>query len=221
MENIKDYILNINEKAERRFNTGVLKFAEVETNAGKTVDENMIEGYAANFGTQSQDFGGWVETIEKNFFDGLIDDEDTYALFNHSMDMVLGRNKVNVKLSIDENGLKYSVRMPDTTLAKDLRTLVKDQIINKSSFAFTVKEEKWIKGDPSKGIPHQRVLLRGEKLYDVSPVTVPAYNSTSVAARSMAKEFRKEEALQEIRESLSAAELKLIVNINKRRKFTF
>lgn len=184
---LKDYVRDIDDRAERRYIESPLSFLEIETNGAKTEDENTIVGYAAKFNRDSQDFGGWIERIAPGFFDGLLDDSDTIAAFNHSMNLIFGRNKVNLTLSVDDVGLMYKVSMPDTTVGRDVRMLVKSGIITKSSFAFTVAEESFTKGDPSKGIPHVRTLMKGEKLYDVAPVTMPAYEDTSVAARSLKK----------------------------------
>jgi len=217
MEVTKDYIEAIDERAERRFFTGMLSFDEVEENGAKVLDENTLVGYAAVFNSDSEDFGGWVERIDPGFFDGLIDDEQTVALFNHDMNQVLGRNGVNVKLMIDKNGLQYKIRSLDTTIGQDVQKLVRAKVISKSSFAFTVKEESWTKGDATKGIPAVRTLLKGEALYDVSPVTRPAYPKTTVGARSFEKALKKADAIEQI--GMSLTELKLIYNINKRRKF--
>jgi len=202
---LKDYIKDTDEKAERRYFTGALSFLEKEENGAKSQDENVISGYAAVFNKDSEDFGGWIERIAPGSFTQCMND-DCVALFNHSMNLVLGRNKVNVSLEQDGVGLKYTVKLPDTSLAKDIRALVKDGIINKSSFAFTVEEESFTKGDPTKGVPHVRTITKIERLYDVSPVTMPAYPDTSVAARSMKKNI----AIEEINKSLSEQETRII-----------
>lgn len=202
---LKDYIKDTDDKAERRYFTGALSFKEVEENGAKSQDENVISGYAAVFNKDSEDFGGWIERIASGAFMQCMDD-DCVALFNHSMNLVLGRNKVNVTLEQDEIGLKYTVKLPDTSLAKDIRSLVKDGIINKSSFAFTVEEETFTKGDPSKGMPHVRTITKIERLYDVSPVTMPAYPDTSVASRSLKKVI----AIEEIQQSLTEQQLSII-----------
>lgn len=217
MENTKDYIRSVNDKAERRYFTNILQFDEVEENGQRSKNEKVIVGYAAKFNSDSEDFGGWVERIAPGFFDGLTDSDQTVALFNHDMNLVLGRNKVNVSLSVDDTGLRYKITMPDTSTGNDIRELVRSGIINKSSFAFTVKEEKWTKGDPTKGTPAVRTLLKGEALYDVSPVTRPAYEETTVASRSFAL-IKKEEGIGQIQRSLQ--EFKFSYNINKQRNFT-
>lgn len=203
---LKDYVRDIDDRAERRYIASPLSFLEIETNGAKSEDENTIIGYAAKFNRDSQDFGGWIERIAPGFFDGLLDDSDTIAAFNHSINLIFGRNKVNLTLSVDDIGLMYKVNMPDTTTGQDVRKLVKAGIITKSSFAFTVAEESFTKGDPSKGIPHIRTLVKGEKLYDVSPVTMPAYEDTSVASRSL----KKNVAIEEIQKSLTEQQLMII-----------
>ena len=208
---LKDYVRGLDEKAERRYILSPISFLEIETNGAKAEDENTIVGYAAKFNRDSQDFGGWIERIAPGFFDGLLDDSDTIAAFNHSQNLIFGRNKVNLTLSVDDIGLMYKVVMPDTTTGQDVKKLVRAGIILKSSFAFTTAEESFTKGDPANGIPHIRTLLKGEKLYDVSPVTMPAYEDTSVAARSMKKNIAIED---EIKPTL-LLERKLLYSIQK------
>jgi HK97 family phage prohead protease len=139
-----------------------------------------LRGYAAVFNSDSEDFGGWHERIAPGAFSDVVSD-DAVALFNHDMNLVLGRNGVNVKIEQDDNGLKYKIKLPDTSLAKDLRQLVKDGIIHQSSFAFTVAEQEWKHTEDK---PSVRTIKRVKKLYDVSPVTRPAYPDASVGARS-------------------------------------
>lgn len=178
---MKDYVKSLSPNAERRFYDAPVEFEKRDDG----VDENVIEGYAAVFNKDSEDFGGWIERIAPNAFSDVLND-NAVALFNHDMNYVLGRNKVNVTLSQDDKGLRYKVKLPDTSFAKDLRQLIKDGIIHQSSFAFTVKEQRWTK--PSKeGEKHVRTIEKVQRLYDVSPVTTPAYPDASVGARSFAE----------------------------------
>jgi HK97 family phage prohead protease len=185
---MKDYVTSLSPNAERRFYEAPVGFEKREDG----VDENVIEGYAAVFNKDSEDFGGWVERIAPGAFSDVLKD-NAVALFNHDMNYVLGRNGVNVTLSEDQNGLKYTIKLPDTSFAKDLRQLIKDGIIHQSSFAFTVKEQRWTK--PTKeGERHVRTIDKIKRLYDVSPVTTPAYPDASVGARSFS-ELEKEQPL--------------------------
>lgn len=161
---------------ERRFFNSTVSF---ETREGAK-DENVIEGYAAVFNKDSEDFGGWTERIAPGAFSEVLKD-DAVALFNHDPNQVLGRNGVNVTLSEDKIGLKYRIKLPGTALANDMRELIKSEIITQSSFAFTVREQKWEDVKDKNSI---RTITKVARLYDVSPVTYPAYPDTTVAARS-------------------------------------
>lgn len=195
---MKDYIKNIN-NAERRFFSEPVQF--------RADDENVIEGYAAVFNKDSEDFGGWHERIAPGAFKDVLSD-NAVALFNHDMNYVLGRNGVNVTLSEDQNGLKYTVKLPDTSFAKDLRNLIKDGIIHQSSFAFTVSEQEWKHNDKQ---PSVRTIKKIKRLYDVSPVTTPAYPDASVGARSF--EATKPTEEQPLTAEVLEIELKLKHNL--------
>lgn len=192
-----DYIQNIKD-GERRFFAQPVDFEKREDG----VNENVIEGYAAVFNKDSQDFGGWVERIAPDSFTEVLND-DAVALFNHEDNLILGRNKVNVTITQDAIGLKYSIKLPDTTLAKDIRQLVKDKIIHQSSFAFTVSTQEW---EHNKDKPSVRTIKKIKRLYDVSPVTRPAYIDSTVAARAFSEEKKPETY------PIDTMELKLIIN---------
>ncbi|MDE1971407.1 MAG: HK97 family phage prohead protease, partial [Patescibacteria group bacterium] len=172
------------------------------------------EGYAAVFNSDSENFGGWVEQIAPGAFTGVMDD-NAFALVNHSMDQVLGRNNVNVKLSQDDIGLKFSIKLPDTTLARDTKELVRSNILNKCSFAFIVQDESFVQGE--NGAPDKRIINKMAELFDVSIVTVPAYPDTSVASRS----FRKSEGMKQIQRSLQEYKLPYLYHKNKLRTNKF
>ena len=147
--------------------------------------EAKIVGYAAVFSKWSRDLGGFIEKIEPGFFDGLENDSETFALFNHNYDMPLAAIKNrSLTLTIDEIGLRYEFIAPDTGIGQDLVKNVRSGLVSESSFGFTVKESEWTK-EPNKDGLWERTLLKGNKLYDVSPVTLAAYPDTSVAVSEM------------------------------------
>ena len=170
---------------ERRFFQSSVQFEERDG----TKDENTIVGHAAVFNKDSQDFGGWIERIAPGAFDDVLGD-DAVAAFNHDPNQVFGRNGKNMKLTVDATGLRYVVRMPDTTLGKDMRQLIKDEIITQSSFAFTVRTQQWEHFKDNR--PSIRTIVKVDRLYDVAPVTYPAYPDTTVATRSLQEELKKD-----------------------------
>lgn len=146
-------------------------------------EERGIKGYASVFGKQSQDLGGFREIIAPTAFEGRLND-DVAALFNHDSNLILGRTtSKTLRLSVDSEGLEYEVDFPDTTYARDLLESVKRGDITQSSFAFTVDEDEWLYEDDE----IIRVVHRAARLYDVSPVTYPAYTDATAAMRSLDK----------------------------------
>jgi hypothetical protein len=150
-------------------------------------DGNSLSGYAAVFGSPSEDLGGFTETVDSHAFDRcLAANPDVRALFNHDTGSVLGRTKNGtLQLSVDSRGLKMTVALPDTTLGRDVRELVKRQDISGMSFGFMVNEDVWNYSKDSAGNDVVTRVLMDCELFEVSVVTFPAYPGTSVSARSL------------------------------------
>jgi HK97 family phage prohead protease len=152
-----------------------------ELRAAGDGDKPQISGYAAVFNQETRIGDFFTEIIKPGAFTrALKEKQDVRALFNHDADKVLGRSPKTLRLSEDSKGLKYEIDLPDTTTANDLRESIKRGDIDQSSFAFVAVKQTWREeGDQ---------LIREIEdvdLYDVSPVTYPAYEGTSVSARSM------------------------------------
>lgn len=143
--------------------------------------KKKVKGYAAVFNSLSEDLGGFREKINRNAFDNVLDN-DVVAVFNHDMNMILGRTTSGtLKLSVDERGLLTEIDMPNTTLGNDLIELVERGDISKMSFGFYVDRDEWIESERD----FVREVKEVKRLIDVSLVTKPAYNDTSVAIRSL------------------------------------
>ncbi|HVA17672.1 MAG TPA: HK97 family phage prohead protease [Candidatus Dormibacteraeota bacterium] len=172
---------------ERRFATANLEFRD---DTSDKTSPGTIVGYPVRWGTISHDLGGFRERVAMGAFDGTLrSDQDVRALFNHNPDMVLGRRKnKTLALRNDASGLKMACLLPDTSLGRDLAQLVKRGDIGKMSFAFQCESEDWNDQsdpeDPSAKIPVR--TIRAAKLFDVSAVTSPAYESTSLQMSSVA-----------------------------------
>ena len=142
----------------------------------------VIAGHAALFNTDADIGGYYVERISPGAFSESIGADDIRALFNHSPDYVLGRNKAGtLRLDEDERGLAIEIDPPDTQLARDLVTSIKRGDISQMSFGFFTKDAEW-KTENGKDVR----ILKKVQLFDVSPVTFPAYSQTDVSVRSAA-----------------------------------
>lgn len=151
-----------------------------------------VHGYAALYENTTSEMGWFDEEIAAGAFDGA-DTSDVRALFNHDPNWLLGRTKSGtLKLNIDEKGLSYEFDAPNTTAGNDLLEMLRRGDVSQSSFAFTIKKEAWIEG---KGMKRpKRRILEIDRLYDVSPVTYPAYPDTTAAKRSFDAYHKDHEA---------------------------
>ena len=146
-----------------------------------TDTERTIEGYAALFDSLSVNLGGFREKIRPGAFTKTIQEADIRALFNHDPNMVLGRNKSGtLALEEDTRGLRVTIKPPDTTWAADLITSMERGDIDQMSFGFDAIRDEWTTDGEGNNL---RELLE-LRLFDVSPVTFPAYPQTSVQVRS-------------------------------------
>ncbi len=147
-----------------------------------------IAGYAAVFNSLSEDLGGFREVIMPGAFSQAIQEDDVRALFNHDSSLILGRNTAGTLiLSEDDVGLRYEITPPDTQYARDLLVSIGRGDVDRSSFGFMATEESWKHPTDMEPLP-VRVLHRC-RLFDVSPVTFPAYPETLATVRSKAIEL--------------------------------
>lgn len=179
-------------------------------------DENgkpVISGYAAVYDSRSNDLGGFVEIIRRGAFDDALRAKpDVTAKVQHQGGVqVLGRTKNNtLKLWTDVRGLRYEISPPDTQAGRDIVTLIRRGDIDKSSFAFSVADPKVDQKWDFDQTPPVRELLR-VNLHDVSPVSGPAYEGTSVGLRSQAL-ASLEEARQAAAVDAGAADVDALAN---------
>ena len=143
-----------------------------------------ICGYAARFNEFSEMMGWFREKIAPGAFAEALKSSDARALFNHDPNHVLGRESAGtLSLREDDAGLFYEITPPDTQWARDLVASIERGDIKESSFAFSMAGgiEEWVDSVE----PRVRTLHRIGELFDVSPVTYPAYPGATSGIRSL------------------------------------
>jgi len=142
-----------------------------------------IEGYAAVFNSDSEDMG-FVERIKPGAFKEALKRSDARALFNHDQNYILGRqSNGTLVLKEDKKGLFMSVQPPDTQLVRDMVLApIERGDLTQQSFGFTIEADQWDGLDTD---TPTRTILKVRELYDVSPVTYPAYPDTEVGLRTL------------------------------------
>ena len=176
----------------------------IEIRAVNNEDEKMtIEGYAITFDSPATHQYGerrFTETIKRGALDNT-DMKDVPLRYNHNdnvMIMARTRNK-SLRLIKDEKGLLVQADLIDTQSNRDLYKAFQEGLINKMSFAFRVAEngDKWTFGENET----TREVMDIAKLFDVSVVDTPFYDSTSIYTRSfdlLDSELRQLESQNEI-----------------------
>ncbi|WP_289294513.1 HK97 family phage prohead protease [uncultured Reyranella sp.] len=167
---------------ERETRSFAVTGLKIERRDGKTP---LLVGHAAVFSQLSEDLGGFREQVMPGAFAEAIEKDDVRALFNHDSNFVLGRN-VSGTLRMAENvrGLGIEIDLPDTPTIRDLVAApIERGDVSQMSFAFSVRPggQDWAKDDSGQVIRSLKKL----RLYDVSPVTFPAYRQTDIAVREM------------------------------------
>lgn len=172
MENnqIKDREMRQTRSIESKFNTR-------DDGEGK----KYIEGYFAVFNSNYQLWEGASESVAPGAFDNTLGD-DIRALIDHDSRLVLGRNTAHtLELRQDEHGLWGSVEInPNDQDALNLYARVQRGDVDQCSFGFDIVREDY--EVLANGDVHW--TIREVKLWEVSVVTFPAYESTSVKARA-------------------------------------
>lgn len=152
-------------------------------NTVEKTEENIVEGYALKFNTESRNLGGFIETITPEALEG-VDLSDVRCFLDHDSSKLLGRTSSGtLKLNVDETGLYFRCILPNTSVGRDAMELVTRGDLNQCSFGFTVEQDKWAKGNDIM----MRSINKIGNLFEISLVSIPAYDDTDVrvAQRSM------------------------------------
>jgi uncharacterized protein len=169
------------------------------TREEQSPDEMIIEGYFALYESETELWKGSYEIITKGAFDNTLNN-DIRALWNHNTQFVLGRNtNGSLELRTDDKGLFGIIKLPKTQYAQDLYTLVKRGDIDQCSFGFNILAED-LEELASGGY---RWRINEIDLHEISVVTFPAYENTSVQARSKEVEQIKARKIEEKRNNLT------------------
>lgn len=157
----------------------------VEFRATEEEGKMILEGYPVIFNQETligDPEWGWYEVIDKKALDDA-DLSDVPLKYNHGdAKGILARTRNgSLKLTIDNKGLKMRAELIDTTDNVDIYKCVKSGLLDKMSFAFNVIEDNV---EQKVGEPPRRTITKIGRLFDVAVVDLPAYDQTSIYARS-------------------------------------
>lgn len=165
-------------------------------------DEMVVEGYATTFGSpyllwRDGNYEVW-EQVDARAFDNA-DLHDVVMQYDHQGRVFARNSNGTLTLKADETGLHVTALLGGTELGRQLYEEIKGGYTNKMSFGFTVTEDRKEITENGDNVRVLRTILNIGRLYDVSAVSIPANDGTSISARSfgaecieeVAEEFRK------------------------------
>ena len=165
---------------------------ENDTESGLAVEsrasgEEILRGYAIVYDKLSLDLGGFRELIRPGAFDKILTRQrgrvDLVSYYNHEPNMILGRESAGtLEVFSDERGVGFVLTAPGgTSYGNDLLVNVRRKNVRGASFAFTVssKGERFSQLDEKTAL---REIVDASGLFELGPVTNPAYVQTSIAA---------------------------------------
>lgn len=161
--------------------------ARVDQDAAK-----VVEGYATVFSTPyelwSMDGYTVFEQIDPAAFDEC-DMSDVIMQYNHEGRVFARTSNKTLKVKTDDTGLYIRADLGGTELGSQVYEEIAGGYTDKMSFGFMVKEDKReITEDKETGaVTVMRTITKIEKLYDVSAVSLPANDATSISARSFSE----------------------------------
>lgn len=144
-------------------------------------EEYRVKGTAVVFDTPTVLFVcdgiEYKEIIDRHAFDGC-DLSDVIFNYNHGGKVVARLRNKTLALHVTERGLEVEADLSGTQAGRELYEEIDGGYIDKMSFSFSVREAKY------DSVTHTRTITKVKKLYDVSAVDIPAYEETSISARS-------------------------------------
>ncbi len=153
----------------------------VETRTGDSErPEYRVEGYASTFEPYllySHAGVDYFEQVDPKAFDEA-DLSDVVFRYNHEGMVYARRKNGTLEVAPDEHGLRVSADLSQTAAAREMFESIRAGMVDQMSFAFTVREDSYDKQT------HTRTILKVEKVYDVSAVSIPANPGTDISAVS-------------------------------------
>lgn len=147
------------------------------------IDGNTLSGIAHVFGKRAL-VQGRYEAMDPKAFDRVLKDPttDVRAFFNHKPEMLLGRQGAGtLRVGVEDGALSFSVDLPDTSYANDLRALVARGDLNGASFGFLPDKFTLTRAEDGREVRTHTEIAR---FMDVSPVSLPAFDGTNLQLHS-------------------------------------
>ena len=171
------------ETVQKKINNG-REFRNMTMEARADLDEYIVEGYASTFDQpyvlyHTENGKAVEEQVDRHAFDNA-DMSDVIMQYDHEGRVFARMSNDTLKVSTDDHGLKVTAYLGGTEIGRNLYEEIKGGYTDKMSFGFTVKDDDFKETDRG----YLRTLRAVSKVFDVSAVSLPANDYTSISARS-------------------------------------
>lgn len=178
--------------------------AVMEVRADAKDDEMIVEGYATTFNQPYElySYGNYryMEQVDPNAFEEC-DMDDVIMQYDHAGRVYARTRNGTLKLEVDDRGLKITADLSRTDTARQLYQEIREGMTDRMSFGFIVGlDERTTTRDEDTGkATVLRTIKRFKKLYDVSAVSIPANDQTSISARTLSDGWIAEAEAERLR----------------------
>jgi HK97 family phage prohead protease len=187
-----------------------VRFAGADLRASKSGGSMVITGRPAVFNSLSQDLGGFKEVLLPGCFDDSLSDPEIYAAWNHDDSQILGRVSAGtLEVDSDRIGLTMRCTLPNSPLGQNVYESIRRGDTHQMSFGMYVQEDQWDIANDNSGQTFERRSISKAKLFEVSPVTSPAYVASSVSARALFPDGQPTSRVERVEVSVEVDEREL------------
>ena len=205
-------------KTEREYRDMTMEIRTAETEEA-TEERKVVTGYASTFNEPytlyEDDVWRFNEVVDARAFDNT-DMSDVIMQYDHEGRVFARISNNTLTVSPDERGLLIEADLGGTELGRQLYEEIRGGYTNKMSFGFTVDGEDYLytKDADGKALTVRRITSV-RKLYDVSAVSLPANDATSISVRTLTDgEIERIQAERLEAERLRLRKMKLMLEID-------
>jgi HK97 family phage prohead protease len=163
---------------------------EIRSEGVEGEEQRYVQGVGIVYDKEVEIWPGFREKIRAGAFEKTLSaGVEIKSFFNHDASQVLATTKSTPPLELEETptGLRFKAPIPPTTYGNDLRVNLERKNVRGASFSFSVDEKGEILTRDEKGVLHREIVKA--TIYEIGPVTNPAYRQTAVGLRSLEESY--------------------------------
>lgn len=176
--------MKTNEREYRNF--------EIRAKEENEADEKVVRGYASTFNEPYELYSDDKYTIREQIAPEAFNDADMSDVifqYNHEGKVYARTRNNTLRVDVDEKGLAIEADLGGTEIGRELYEEIKGGYTDRMSFGFRILEDKWEETENRETgkVDELRTITKIAKVYDVSAVSIPANDATSISVRNLSE----------------------------------